>query len=89
VSGKHAIAAAFLTCSASVGCINAQVKIAHLNDLISVEIDGKPFTSLFIDPELSKPYLYPLRAAPERLSPGVFPWRTAPETVKTIRSIVG
>jgi len=41
----------------------AQVRITQGKDRISVEIDGKPFTALFIGPDVVKPYLYPLRAA--------------------------
>jgi hypothetical protein len=41
----------------------AQVRITQATDRISVEIDGKPFTALFVGPEVSKPYLFPLRAA--------------------------
>jgi hypothetical protein len=48
--GKHAIAAAFLAWSASVGCVGAQVKVTQLNDRFSVDTGGKPFTSLFTGP---------------------------------------
>jgi hypothetical protein len=41
----------------------AQVKVTQSPDRISVEIDGKPFTALFVGPEVAKPYFYPLRAA--------------------------
>lgn len=41
----------------------AQVKVAQDGDRIAVDIDGKPFTALFIGPETTKPYLHPLRAA--------------------------
>src|SRR5258707_518706 len=41
----------------------AQVKVAPSSDRITVDIDGKPFTTLWIGPEVAKPYLYPLRAA--------------------------
>jgi hypothetical protein len=78
MSGKHAIAIAFFVWSASVGSIGAQVKIARLNDRISVEIDGKPFTSLFIGPDVSKPYLYPLRAASGTVVTRRFPLEDSP-----------
>ncbi|MCU1258397.1 MAG: hypothetical protein JWO80_1282 [Bryobacterales bacterium] len=41
----------------------AQVKITQAGDRVSVNIDGKPFTALFVGPDVMKPYLYPLRAA--------------------------
>jgi hypothetical protein len=41
----------------------AQVKITQATDRISVEIDGKPYTSLFVGADTRKPYLHPLRSA--------------------------
>src|SRR5512140_692762 len=42
----------------------AQVKITPGPEKIPVEINGKPFTDFYIaGPEVSKPYLWPLRAA--------------------------
>ena len=41
----------------------AQVKITQHSDRISIDIDGKPFTELFVGAETTKPYLHPLRAA--------------------------
>ena len=41
----------------------AEVRITQATDRISVDIDGKPFTALFVGPEVAKPYLFPLRAA--------------------------
>lgn len=76
--GKHAIAAAFLAWSASVGSVDAQVKITQLSHRISVDIDGKPFTSLFVGPEVSKPYLYPLRAASGTVVTRRFPLEDSP-----------
>lgn len=40
-----------------------QVRISRGSDRISVEIDGKPFTDLFLGPGTNKPFLYPLRSA--------------------------
>ncbi len=40
----------------------AQVKIAQGNNQITVNIDGKPYTTFFYGPDVPKPYLYPLRA---------------------------
>jgi hypothetical protein len=41
----------------------AQVTITQSTGRISVSVDGKPFTSFLIGPDVSKPYLHPLRAA--------------------------
>ena len=41
----------------------AQVKITQRTDRISVDIDGKPFTEMFIGADTNKPYLHPLRTA--------------------------
>ncbi len=41
----------------------AQVKITQHTDRISIDIDGKPFTEMFVGAETTKPYLHPLRAA--------------------------
>lgn len=41
----------------------AQVKLTQGTDRIAIEIDGKPFTDLFIGSAYVKPFLHPLRAA--------------------------
>ncbi len=42
----------------------SQVKITNGPEKISVEINGKPFTDFYVaGPEVTKPYLWPLRAA--------------------------
>jgi len=41
----------------------AEVKVLKADGRVDVEIDGKPYTSLFFGPETTKPYLHPLRAA--------------------------
>jgi methane monooxygenase PmoA-like len=42
----------------------AEVKITPGEGKVAVEIDGKPFTDFYISgPEVTKPYLHPLRAA--------------------------
>src|SRR4030095_2324584 len=51
----------------------AQVKITQNTDRISVEIDGKPFTELFVGPETPKPYLHPLRAASGKIVTRAYP----------------
>jgi hypothetical protein len=40
----------------------AQVKITQGDNHISVDIDGKPYTTFFYGPDVPKPYLYPLRS---------------------------
>ena len=56
----------------------AQVKITRSADRIAVDIDGKPFTALFVGPEVAKPYLYPLRAASGLVVTRRFPLEDAP-----------
>ena len=57
---RHAVLTALLL----TGSMFAQVKITKQAAQIDVEIDGKPYTSLFVSgPEITKPYLHPLRAA--------------------------
>ncbi|MGC9971214.1 MAG: PmoA family protein [Bryobacteraceae bacterium] len=50
-----------------------QVKITQSSDRISVEIDGKPFTALFVDAGVNKPYLHPLRSASGKIVTRSFP----------------
>jgi hypothetical protein len=45
----------------------AQVKIEKMADRISVEINGKPFTSLFTGADERKPFLHPLRSASDKI----------------------
>src|SRR5687768_2697842 len=59
-------------------CLTAQVKITKSADRIGVDIDGKPFTSLWVGPEVAKPYLYPLRAASGTVVTRRFPLEDAP-----------
>jgi hypothetical protein len=40
---------------------------------VDVEIDGKPFTSLFAGPDTTKPYLHPLRAASGTIVSRMYP----------------
>ncbi|HUS05184.1 MAG TPA: PmoA family protein [Bryobacteraceae bacterium] len=51
----------------------AQVSVTRSADRITVEIDGKPFTQMFIGPDAAKPYLFPLRAASGTLVTRGFP----------------
>jgi hypothetical protein len=41
----------------------AQVDIKQSADRVTVDINGKPFTELFIGPDTRKPFLHPLRSA--------------------------
>ncbi len=43
--------------------LSGQVTITQLENRIAVAIDGKPYTQLFYGPDVTKPYLHPLRAA--------------------------
>lgn len=52
------------------------VKVTPHSDRISVEIDGKPFTELFIGAETAKPYLHPLRSASGKIVTRGFPMQT-------------
>jgi hypothetical protein len=51
----------------------AQVEIKQASDRIMVNIDGKPFTALFVTAEVNKPYLHPLRSASGRVVTRYFP----------------
>jgi len=52
----------------------AQVKVTQNPGRISVDIDGKPFTELFVSgPEVTKPYLHPLRAASGKIVTRAYP----------------
>jgi hypothetical protein len=54
------------------------VKIAPSDGRISVDIDGKPFTALWISPDVAKPYLWPLRAASGTIVTRRFPLEESP-----------
>src|SRR5260370_4796917 len=58
--------------------ISAQVSVKEASDRVSVDIDGKPFTALWIGPDVAKPYLYPLRAASGTEVTRRFPLQDAP-----------
>ncbi len=57
----------------------AQVKISQAGDRITVDVDGKPFTTLFIGADAPKPYLHPLRAASGRVVTRFYPMETTVE----------
>jgi len=54
----------------------AQVKITQHTDRISIDIDGKPFSELFVGAETSKPYMHPLRAASGKTVTRAYPMDT-------------
>ena len=56
---------------AVAGSMPAQVRFAK--DLVSVEIDGKPFTTFHYGAESGKPYLAPLRSASGKIVTRRFP----------------
>ena len=60
---------------ALAGCLSAQVHFAK--DLISVNVDGKPFTVFHYGAESGKPYLAPLRSASGKIVTRRFPMETA------------
>ena len=51
----------------------AQVKITRHTDRISIDIDGKPFSDLFVSAQVNKPYMYPLRAASGKIVTRAYP----------------
>ena len=51
----------------------AQVKITPSSDRIAVQIDGRPFTTLFMGADANKPYLHPLRSASGKVVTRDFP----------------
>src|SRR2546426_1327298 len=53
--------------------LSAQVKITQHTDRISIDIDGKPFTEMFIGADTTKPYLHPLRAASGKIVTRAYP----------------
>ena len=60
---------------AAAGCLPAQVHFAK--DLISVDVDGKPFTVFHYGAESGKPYLAPLRSASGKIVTRRFPMEVA------------
>lgn len=58
------------------------VVIAPHPNRIDVEIDGKPFTSLYYGPEAPKPYLHPLRSASGKIITRRFPMEPSPGETK-------
>jgi hypothetical protein len=60
---------------AVLACIPApaQVKVTQAPNRISVEIGGRPYTTLFFGPNTTKPYLHPLRAASGTIVTRLYP----------------
>ncbi len=54
---------------------NEPVQLTRHGDRISVEIGGRPFTTYYFDPAVSKPYLQPLRSAQGTIVTRNFPIR--------------
>ena len=53
-----------IVCAALAGALaQAQVKVTQAPDRVTVEIEGQPYTELFLGPTTTKPYLHPLRSA--------------------------
>src|SRR5499427_9998952 len=67
-------ATCFLLAAALPLC--AQVKITQHTDRISIDIDGKPFTEMFVGADTTKPYLHPLRAASGKIVTRAYPMDT-------------
>jgi hypothetical protein len=60
---------------AAAGCLPAQVHFAK--DLISIDVDGKPFTVFHYGAESGKPYLAPIRSASGKIVTRRFPMEAA------------
>ncbi len=64
---------AWAACAALILPVHGQVKMAKEANKISVEIDGKPFTSFYFGGDTQKPFLHPLRAASGTVVSRVWP----------------
>ncbi|MDX2149187.1 MAG: PmoA family protein [Bryobacteraceae bacterium] len=51
----------------------AQVTVTAVSDRVTIDIDGKPFSALFVGASVKKPYLHPLRAASGTVVSRMFP----------------
>jgi len=66
--------------------VAAQVQITAGSEKIAVEIDGKPFTDFYIaGPDVTKPYLHPLRAATGTYVTRMWPMQDVPEEQGTTK----
>lgn len=50
-----------------------QVTLNQVSDRITIDIDGKPFSALFVGASVKKPYLHPVRAASGTVVSRLFP----------------
>ena len=62
-------------CFYSAVALAAAVQVKRSQYKIDINIDGKPFTSYYFDPEMAKPYLMPLRTASGDIISRPFPVR--------------
>ena len=62
----------------SAAALSAQVKIEKGDQTVSVEIDGKPFTTFYYGPQSGHPYLHPLRAATGTIVTRAYPMEKVP-----------
>jgi hypothetical protein len=63
-------------CLAASVCLPAQVRFAR--DQISINVDGKPFTTFHYGGESGKPYLAPLRSASGKIVTRHYPMESVP-----------
>jgi hypothetical protein len=47
--------------------LTAQVNITRGTNRVSVEIDGRPYTGFFYSPEVTKPFLHPIRSVTDAI----------------------
>src|SRR5260370_12410693 len=63
-------------CVAAGACLSAQVRFTPED--ITVNIDGKPFTTFHYGNDAAKPFLAPLRSASGKIVPRRFPMENVP-----------
>ena len=66
---------AAIVCIFSAVLIGGTVELKRAPHQIDINIDGKPFTTYYFDPEVAKPYLMPLRTASGDIVTRGFPIR--------------
>jgi hypothetical protein len=66
---------AAIACIFSAVLIGGTVELKRAQYQIDINIDGKPFTTYYFDPEVAKPYLMPLRTASGDIVTRGFPIR--------------
>ena len=63
--------------------LSGQVKITRDGDRIMVDVQGKPFTALYITgAETTKPYFHPVRAATGTIVPWPYPMESVEDTAE-------